>query len=61
MFSLDFWHFIYVFLLWNKIVYEKGTTSRNATRNIYFENSVEHSCVFFYQAEAFNEFYGKLC
>ena len=29
----------------NKTVYEKSTASRNISRNIYFENSVVHSCI----------------
>ena len=38
MFYLDFQYFFFVFYLWNEIVYEKYTTDRNVSRNIYFEN-----------------------
>ena len=58
---LDFYYFFFVFLICNKTVYEKCTTSRNVFRNIYFENSVLHSCIFCYQAEPFNRCYDKFC
>ena len=60
MFSLDFWYFFFFFFVWNKTVYEKCTKSRNVSRNISFENSVVHSNIFSYQAEAFNGNYDKL-
>ena len=45
MFYLGFWYFFFAFFLWNKTVYEKGTTSRNVFGNIYFENSEIHSWI----------------
>ena len=49
------WH---VFLRFEKEnVHEKCLASRNVSRNIYFENSVIHSCTFSYQAKAFNRYY----
>ena len=35
-------------------------SSRNVSRNIYFQNSVLHSCISSYQTEAFNRCYDKL-
>ena len=61
MLPLDFYYFFFNFLICNKTVYEKCRTSRNVFRNVYFENSVLHSCIFSYQVEPFNRCYDKLC
>ena len=45
--------------IWNKTAYKK-CLSRKFSRDIYFENSVVHSCIFSYQTEAFNRCYDKL-
>ena len=40
--------------------YMKSTRAGMSLENIYFENSVVHSCIFSYQTEAFNKCYYKL-
>ena len=41
-FTQIFGTFSLSFYLWNKTVYEKCTTSKSVSKNIYFENSVVH-------------------